>query len=463
MTRQLIVFLFAILSASFALSCRTVVVQVPASIRSGADVTSSAVVRPGETYVEGNDLVRPVTARVHTDYDQSILNLYESVLDNENTPVDLRRELSGVLKARRIAGGSAFPVWTDGQRTLIATNSHVIEQMAEKVRLSFNDGDDEISILREAKVVYVDPNQDLAFLMVPYRLSIVELYTGPLDVGTDVVAAGYPGLRGMDLMYQAQVGTVANTCYRPRLDWGRPYHGCLIHHSAAIDAGNSGGPLFLRNTRKVVGVNSYGRDSRNSFYLAIPASEVKRSLREARYNLDHENDAAYLRAELTKSASDFFTELASDKASVSRTTWRISARMVTKYIVPILVESDYTTNDRMEAFAAENLWSETGLWLFLKLKEMKPLLRSEDFTQINPNDDVTSGRPVRMTVGFRTGELETFWVREQGMWRLMDVAPSFGHDKTYELSEVFAKAKKDESEKIGNCRVNLATGEVICE
>ncbi len=137
--------------------------------------------------------------------------------------------------------GSGFVLDSAGY---IVTNNHVVDQ-ATSIHVRLND-DTEL----EAEVVGTDPRTDLALLKIDPPKSLPHVTLGDSDkvrVGEAVVAVGNPFGLG---------DTVTSGIISARgrdLDTG-PYVD-YFQTDAAINRGNSGGPLF--NTRgEVVGVNS---------------------------------------------------------------------------------------------------------------------------------------------------------------------------------------------------------------
>jgi serine protease Do len=136
--------------------------------------------------------------------------------------------------------GSGFVIDPSGY---IVTNNHVIEQ-ADEVNVIFQD-----ETQYEAKVVGRDPKTDLALLKIEAKnLPYVEFGdSDALRVGDWVVAIGNPfGLGG-----SVSAGIVSA---RSRNINAGPFDD-FIQTDAAINRGNSGGPLF-NVEGKVVGVNS---------------------------------------------------------------------------------------------------------------------------------------------------------------------------------------------------------------
>jgi putative serine protease PepD len=182
------------------------------------------------------------------------------------------------------ATGSGFVIDDEGH---IVTNQHVVDG-AETVRVQFADGTQ-----RNARVVGTDPSSDIAVLDVDAPAS--ELSPIPwgavdsLEVGDPVVAIGSPfGLEGT--LTSGIVSALGREMEAPN---GFTIEDA-IQTDAALNNGNSGGPLIDANGR-VVGVAAQIRSEsggNDGVGYAIPsdtAREVARELIE-----DGEVEHAYL-------------------------------------------------------------------------------------------------------------------------------------------------------------------------
>jgi len=145
---------------------------------------------------------------------------------------------------RSMARGTGFFISPDGY---IITNNHLVEN-AVKV---------EVTSLQEktfqAKIIGNDPETDLALLKVnENNLPYVELgNSDELQVGEWVLAIGNP----LGLTHTVTAGIVsAKGRNFPGLNQKQPYQD-FIQTDAAINRGNSGGPL-VNMSGKVVGINS---------------------------------------------------------------------------------------------------------------------------------------------------------------------------------------------------------------
>jgi len=137
--------------------------------------------------------------------------------------------------------GSGFVYDDQGH---IMTNHHVVDG-ADKIKVTFHDG-----VEIEAKVVGTSPDADVAIIKVPttnYR-AIKKGGTDRLKVGEWVMAIGSP----FGLSQTVTSGIVSAT---ERDTVGINQYESFIQTDAAINQGNSGGPLVNMDGR-VVGINS---------------------------------------------------------------------------------------------------------------------------------------------------------------------------------------------------------------
>ncbi|MGD9862179.1 MAG: DegQ family serine endoprotease [Pseudodonghicola sp.] len=141
---------------------------------------------------------------------------------------------------RSTALGSGFVISEDGY---VVTNNHVIDG-ADQIQIEFFDGKE-----LEAKVVGTDPNTDIALLKVQADQPLPFVSFGDSDtahVGDWVMAMGNPLGQG----FSASAGIVSA---RNRALSGT--YDDYIQTDAAINRGNSGGPLFDMDGA-VIGVNT---------------------------------------------------------------------------------------------------------------------------------------------------------------------------------------------------------------
>jgi len=162
----------------------------------------------------------------------------------------------------RTAQGSGFIISSDGY---ILTNNHMVEE-AEKVEVELTDG-------RKftAKIIGTDPDSDVAVVKVDgENLPYLELAdSDALEVGEWVLAIGNP----LGLSHTVTAGIVSA---KGRSGFGLANFENFIQTDAAINFGNSGGPLINLDS-KVVGINTaiVGASGNIGIGFAIPINMAK--------------------------------------------------------------------------------------------------------------------------------------------------------------------------------------------
>jgi len=197
-------------------------------------------------------------------YSRAVIGAVEAV-----GPAVVSIYVGGAGEAARARGGagSGVVVTPDGY---ILTNEHVVERVQE-ARVAFVDGR---SV--PATVVGRDPSTDLAVLRaqaasLPYATLSIR---SPLRVGQLVVAVGNP--LGFESTVSAGVVSALGRSLRSR--HGRAIEG-IVQHTAALNPGNSGGPLVDASGR-VVGVNTAIIAMAQGIGFSVPATTAQWVLTE---------------------------------------------------------------------------------------------------------------------------------------------------------------------------------------
>lgn len=179
--------------------------------------------------------------------------------------------------------GTGFIVRQDG---VIVTNCHVVEG-ASKITV-FTSAKDPVRY--DARVIGGDCQHDLAVLKIDANgLPTVPLGTSTdLQLGQSVVAVGYAlALEGGPSVTTGIVSSLDRTIKVTDLqcdvsvcdNHARTYTN-IIQTDAAINHGNSGGPLVDMQGR-VVGINSAGADQAQSIGFAIAIDSAKDTIQQA--------------------------------------------------------------------------------------------------------------------------------------------------------------------------------------
>jgi S1-C subfamily serine protease len=176
--------------------------------------------------------------------------------------------VGGAGEAARARGGagSGVVVTPDGY---VLTNEHVVQRV-EDARVAFVDG-------RSVPAVVVgrDPATDLAVLRAQAAaLPYARLATTPVRVGQLVVAVGNP--LGFESTVSAGVVSALGRSLRSR--HGRLIEG-VVQHTAALNPGNSGGPLVDAQGR-VLGINTAIIAMAQGIGFAVPATTAQWVLTE---------------------------------------------------------------------------------------------------------------------------------------------------------------------------------------
>jgi len=175
--------------------------------------------------------------------------------------------------------GSGFIISPDGY---ILTNDHVAGNAA-KITVTLTNGDK-----YDAKLIGTDLVSDISLLKIDGK-NLPYLRLGNSDdviIGEWVIAMGNPfGLFEIADKPTVTVGVVSATGMNLNAEGGRIYRG-MIQTDAAINQGNSGGPL-LNSAGEVIGVNAviYTPNQGNiGLGFAIPINRVKDIVAELKRN-----------------------------------------------------------------------------------------------------------------------------------------------------------------------------------
>jgi|EP01040_Poterioochromonas_malhamensis_P001190 S1-C subfamily serine protease len=190
--------------------------------------------------------------------------------------IDCEREISQILslytdmkEGETIkVSGTGIIVSDDG---FILTNAHVIDQ-AKKVTITLsNDRSFKASIVSydeftDLAVLKADVSRETDFRLLPAPLGD----SSNLQSGDWVIAVGCP----VGLDFTVTLGVVSNP-RRAAAIVGVPHlKGSYIQTDAALNSGNSGGPL-VNDAGEVIGINTMVRTNTEAIGFAIPINQAK--------------------------------------------------------------------------------------------------------------------------------------------------------------------------------------------
>jgi serine protease Do len=194
---------------------------------------------------------------------------------------DLPRALSDVtniddLQRAVVGEGSAFFVTADG---LLVTNNHVVEDKNADYTVIVEDG----SRLK-AQVVYRDPAVDVAFLQVRGTDFPVLTIAPSDDLHLAQIAIAIGNSLGQ-FSNTVSIGVVSGLKRSIKagglIGGGTETLRNIIQTDAAINEGNSGGPL-LNSKGLVIGMSTAIASGSQSVGFALPAKQLRQSLQDYR-------------------------------------------------------------------------------------------------------------------------------------------------------------------------------------
>lgn len=174
---------------------------------------------------------------------------------------------------QEIGGGTGFLISSDG---LIVTNKHVVEDLNAEYTFLTND-----EKRYSATVLARHPSQDLAILKIEgKKFPTLELgESSTIQIGQKVVAIGNALGEFRNTVSTGVVSGLARSIVAQGSLGGAERLNNIIQTDAAINSGNSGGPL-LNLEGQVIGINTAIAQGAQNVGFAIPANMVKKSVED---------------------------------------------------------------------------------------------------------------------------------------------------------------------------------------
>ncbi len=195
----------------------------------------------------------------------------KAVMNSLNSVVRIFAEYSDGLSS-----GSGFVVFSNEHTTLIATNNHVIEGNPIKISVAIN-STERIS----ATILATSEKKDLCILKMEVSVDLppLRLNNNTPSQGDAIYAVGFPAAADnlsneTDVAFNAATvtdGIISAIRQMTITENGTPVE--VLQISAAINSGNSGGPLFDKKGN-VIGVNTYSVKNSQGIFGAIAVAEL---------------------------------------------------------------------------------------------------------------------------------------------------------------------------------------------
>jgi len=219
---------------------------------------------------EGINLRRTVTVRVVEKTKGAVVSISTTRLIDRrisrfgNDPFLAPFDPGEVVRVPASYLGSGFIVHPDGY---VVTNNHVIDR-ARQITVEMADGRK-----LPADLISSDADADLAILKVSTdrKLPVLDLGdSGDLMIGEPVIAVGNP----LGFSHSVTTGVVSAVHRELKDESDKVLLADLVQTDAAINRGNSGGPL-LNAYGQVIGINTAIRGDAQNIGFAIPVNRLR--------------------------------------------------------------------------------------------------------------------------------------------------------------------------------------------
>ncbi|MBI1866566.1 MAG: trypsin-like peptidase domain-containing protein [Candidatus Staskawiczbacteria bacterium] len=231
-------------------------------------------------------------------YEQSIINSVKesspsvvSIIITKNLPVyeqqwidpfgdlsipgfEIPRYIQKGTKQQEVGSGSGFIVSEDG---LILTNKHVVLDKKAEYTVFTNDGQK-----FSAKVLALDPVQDLAIIKIESDKKFKAIQLGDssgIQIGQSAIAIGNALGEFRNTVSVGVISGLGRTILASGQGGFSETLEDIIQTDAAINAGNSGGPL-LNLKGEVIGINTAMAQGAEAIGFAIPINRAKKDIEQ---------------------------------------------------------------------------------------------------------------------------------------------------------------------------------------
>ena len=212
-------------------------------------------------------------------YEEQYVNPFQDLPGLDfGSPIQIPQYVQKGTQKQEVGAGSGFIVSEDG---LIITNKHVVVDKDAEYTVLTNDGKK-----YPAKVLALDPVQDLAIVKIEGENNFPAIKLGDsfgIQIGQGAIAIG--NSLG-EFRNTVSVGVISGLGRTISASGGQGFSETLedvIQTDAAINLGNSGGPL-INLKGEVIGVNTAIAEGAQSIGFAIPINIAKRDIEQVTNN-----------------------------------------------------------------------------------------------------------------------------------------------------------------------------------
>ncbi|GMO25579.1 MAG: hypothetical protein Ta2B_05230 [Termitinemataceae bacterium] len=404
-------------------------------------------------------------------YHPDALSFFDKLKENYK-----KKGKSDVVKAIdnyiKLGFGTGFVYVAPDGSNYVITNYHVIAQTST-LSISFERIDGSKTTYNRLKVVAADEDIDIAILNFdgggkPFKAGLA-FVSKPVEEGADIFAAGFPGMFN-EQIWQFSKGVVSNALMRWPHDiadeegvsparWG-PF----IQHTAAIDHGNSGGPLLVQQAGAtggyvVAGINARSLSGyRENTFFSIPAERALAYINEA---VKPKSDAAQ-RQNLDLRLNAFIKSLAKPKAVYDAIAPYLSNACVASNAEYAIIET-FSRAPRTVQSAIDNEDDAINAMQYCVAWLIEDSFRGKSSSilratlgEITKNTDGTYNVPFKFGAN---GErvITTAWALEFGIWKLDKAGDLVSGDKLL-LEKKEKQLKRDIQKKENDNYVMLSIG-----
>ena len=210
-------------------------------------------------------------------FENYFINPFDNFNDffGNNSPFNLQipQQRQKGTEKKEIGGGTGFIVSSDG---MIVTNKHVVEDEEAEYTVLMNDGKK-----YDAKVLARDPVLDVAIIKIDEKnLPMVILGDSDnLQIGQSVIAIGNALGEFRNTVSIGLISGLARSITAATSGGAAERLDQVIQTDAAINKGNSGGPL-LNLRGEVIGINTAIAQGAQNIGFTLPINVVKKDIKD---------------------------------------------------------------------------------------------------------------------------------------------------------------------------------------